>query len=80
MKAEKTSKVRNDKGPWGAHDWALIRPEVSNLSLGQLWRASNAMLRYSDAAVKQQESTEQEGTEQGTGGDVKYLSSTSMHC
>lgn len=30
------------------------------------------LLRYSDAAVKQQ-STEQEGTEQGTGGDVVIL-------
>ena len=38
------------------------------------------MLRYSDAAVKQQEGTEQEGAERGTGGDVKYLSSISMHC
>jgi len=79
-KQKKTSEVRNDKGPRGAHDWELIRPEASNRSHGQLWRASNAMLRYSDAAVKQQEGTEQEGAEQGTGGDVKYLSSISMDC
>ena len=79
MKAEKTSKVRNDKGPKGAHDLELIRPEAANLSLGQLWRASNAMLRDSDAAVKQQESTEEDGTEQ-EGGDVKYSVFISVHC
>lgn len=79
MKAEKTSKVRNDKGPRGVHDLEFIWPEAANLSLGQLWRASNAMLRDSDAAVKHQESTEQDGTEQ-EGDDVKFSSCISMHC